>query len=92
MATIKQKLADFGERFNEICDILSEHGRRLQVTHRKGGFALCMEDGQTIIEQLTESDLKGVLSALWLMAGETEKGRSIASFFILKDYHDFHLA
>lgn len=90
MATIRQKLADYGERFKEICGILSDKGMQMQVTHRKDGYVLSM-DGQTIRDHLSDNDLKSVLSAMWLMAGVTDTGAAIASLFVLKHYPDFQV-
>ena len=90
MATIRQQLADYSERFKEICGILSDKGMQMQVAHRKDGYVLSM-DGQTIKEQMTEKDLNSVLSVMWLMAGESEIGSAIASLFILKHYPDFQV-
>ena len=56
MATIRQQLADYGERFKEICGILSDKGMLMLVAHKKNGYVLSM-DGQTIKEQMTEKDL-----------------------------------
>lgn len=64
----------------------------MKIKRNKGGFALSMDDGQIITQQIDEADLKSMISALWLMAGETETGRNIASFFVLKMLNDFHLA
>lgn len=85
-------LKDYTERFNEICEILSDGASTMQVKSDNGKFNLCMDDGQEIIRHLTQSEMDGVLRALWLMAGESDKSRSIASFFVLKQIPDFHLA
>ena len=97
MATTKRTkwseiLADYSERINEICGILSDDSRTMRIKRYKGSFALSMDDGQIITQQIDEADLKSMISALWLMAGETENGRNIASFFVLKLFNDFHLA
>lgn len=75
-------LADYTERFNEICSILSDTGSAMQVTHNESGFILGM-GGNVMATQLTEKELDAVINSLWLLAESSQSTRKIVASYVL---------